>query len=152
MSAAVTIRAARAGDLAALFDLEQACFSAQDAFSRRSLRYLIASDNSVLLAQAENRVVGQVIVLFRQRSDVARIYSIAVHPEMRGKKIGGALLAAAEAAAIGRKCTRVRLEVRQSNLAAQRIYALAGYGHSSVKRDYYPDGETGVVMEKSLAS
>src|SRR4051794_19133147 len=97
----VHVRAAHVGDLAALMELEHKVF-ATDRLSRRSLRRLLVSKSADVLVAEETggHLAGMVIVLYRPRSAVARLYSIAVAPHMGGRGIGKVLLNAAEASAI----------------------------------------------------
>src|SRR5882762_4406953 len=107
----IRVRNAERGDIDALIELEHRVF-ATDRLSRRSLRRFLASRTAaVLVAQDSERLAGTAIVLFRPRSLVARLYSIAVAPHMSGRGVGPMLLAAAEAAAIARDCGSIRLEV-----------------------------------------
>src|SRR4051812_39057885 len=118
---AIGVRAANRSDLDALIALEHRVF-ATDRLTRRSLRRFLASPTAqVLVAQvlvAEDHpghLAGTAIVLFRPRSAVARLYSIAVAPHMGGRGVGPMLLAAAEAAAAARDCRTIRLEVHVTN-------------------------------------
>ena len=42
----------------------------------------------------------------------------------------------------------LRLEVRQGNLAAIRLYAKMGFAKTGVAEGYYTDGEDAITMEK----
>ena len=148
----VQVRHAALTDLDALCALEQVAFEQQDQFSRRAIRYLLKSQNLVLVAVADEQVLGQVTVLFRATSSRGRIYSLAVDPDARGRGIAHILLRAAEGETVARNGTRLGLEVRSTNMRAQQIYSLAGYEVLGVKRDYCPDGEAAVIMEKKLLS
>ena len=91
-----------AADLDALDALEHRVF-ATDHLSRRSLRHFLGSPTAeVMVAEQDGDLAGTAIVLFRPRSSVARLYSIAVAPHMGGRGVGPMLLAAAEAAAVER--------------------------------------------------
>ena len=79
------------------------------------------------MAQDHTGLAGNAIVLFRPRSVIARLYSIAVAPAMSGRGVGTMLLAAAEAAALARGCRAIRLEVHVTNHAAIARYRKSGY-------------------------
>src|SRR5882762_8908011 len=100
------VRTAEHGDIDALMELEHRVF-ATDRLSRRSLQRFLKSPTAVVLVaqEAAAKLAGTAIVLFRPRSVVARLYSIAVAPHMGGRGAGPMLLAAAEAAAIARDCS-----------------------------------------------
>src|SRR2546425_12513061 len=113
------VRTAEGGDIDALMELEHRFFTT-DRLSRRSLRRFLKSPSAAVLVAEEvgGHLAGTAIVLFRPRSAVARLYSIAVAPHMAGRGVGPMLLAAAEAAAIARDCSSIRLEVHEANHAA----------------------------------
>ena len=62
------------------------------------------------------------MILFRAGTGMARLYSLAVHPEMAGKGIGRKLLEAAEDAAFEHDRLFLRLEVREDNASAIALY------------------------------
>src|SRR5260370_38555559 len=106
---AVRVRKAEPADLEALDALEHRVF-ATDHLSRRSLRHFMRSPTAeVLVAEHDGELAGTAIVLFRPRSSVARLYSIAAAPHMGGRGVGPMLLAPAEAAAAERGCGAIRL-------------------------------------------
>jgi ribosomal protein S18 acetylase RimI-like enzyme len=147
----ISVRNAERGDIDALIELEHRVF-ATDRLSRRSLRRFLTSKTAdVLVAQEEgSRLAGTAIVLFRPRSLVARLYSIAVAPHMSGRGVAQMLLAAAEAAALQRDCTVIRLEVHHTNHAAISRYRKSGYREFGRHRGYYEDGGDALRFEKRL--
>jgi len=148
---AVRLRAAAIADLAALDALERKVFST-DRLSRRSLRRLIASRSAkVILAEHEGELAGTAVVLFRPRSAIARLYSIAVAPHKGGRGIGPMLLEAAEAAAIEHGCDAMRLEVHESNAAAISRYRKSGYHEFGRHAVYYEDGGDALRFQKRLS-
>lgn len=145
------IRKADCDDLAVLVALEQRVF-ATDRLSRRSLQRLLASPSAELLVADEGGSLGGVaIVLYRARSSAARLYSVAVAPELAGQGLGGRLLQAAEAAALARHCRTMRLEVHRSNHPAIARYRKSGYREFGCHRGYYEDGGDALRFEKRLA-
>ena len=89
-------------------------------------------------------------MLFRPRSRVARLYSIAVAPDMGGRGLGPILIEAAEAAAIERDCRVIRLEVHEGNAAAIARYRKSGYREFGRHVRYYEDGGDALRFEKRL--
>jgi ribosomal-protein-alanine N-acetyltransferase len=150
---AVRVRVAKDRDLAALVELEHRVF-ATDRLSRRSLRHFLRSPTAALIvAEGEGgRLAGTAIVLFRPRSAVARLYSIAVAPHMSGRGVAAMLLAKAEAVARRRGCGAIRLEVHQTNHAAIARYHKQGYAEFGRHRRYYEDGGDALRFEKRLAA
>jgi len=146
----VEIRTARASDVDDLAAIEKAVFSS-DRLSRRSFRQLIERETAkMLVAENEGRVAGYAVVLFRKGSGVARLYSIAVSPFFGRLGIGRQLLDAAEDAAFEHDRLLLRLEVREDNDRAIRIYEQAGYRKLGREPDYYEDGATALRYEKTL--
>src|SRR5712692_744011 len=147
----IRVRKAERGDIDALMEIEHRVF-ATDRLSRRSLRRFLASPSAeVIVAEGEGgRLAGTAIVLFRPRSRVARLYSIAVAPHMGGRGVGPMLLEAAEAAALARHCRAIRLEVHETNHAAISRYRKSGYREFGRHARYYADGGDALRFEKRL--
>jgi [ribosomal protein S18]-alanine N-acetyltransferase len=144
------IRRAAAADLDDLVRIEERVF-ATDRVPRRGFRRFLASPSSLLIvAVREEAIAGYALVLFRANSAVARLYSIAVAPHARRRGIGMALLAAAEAAALTRRCAVLRLEVHEKNAAAIARYRKAGYALFGRHAAYYADRGHALRFEKRL--
>ncbi|MEQ8748890.1 MAG: GNAT family N-acetyltransferase [Amphiplicatus sp.] len=150
-AASLRLRDARASDLDAIDRLEGASFSAVDRFPRRTLSRAIRNETaSVIVAELNESIAGYVLLLFRKGATAARLYSLAIAPGARGQGTARALVDAAATKALDRGCARLRLEVRQSNLAARRLYERAGFMLIATKPGYYEDGETALQMEMRL--
>ena len=145
------LRKAVPGDLDALLALEQSSFSG-DRLNRRQLRYLLSRARAATtVAEGSGQtLLGYVIVLFSRASAHARIYSIAVAPEARGRGLGRKLLTAAEVQSEQAGCISVRLEVRQDNDVAIGLYTSCGYHQFDRISDYYDDHEQALRLEKTL--
>ncbi|HTX79258.1 MAG TPA: ribosomal protein S18-alanine N-acetyltransferase, partial [Longilinea sp.] len=79
--------------------------------------------------------------------DEAHIGTIAVHPEFRHQGIGKHLLATALLAAYQEGVRQVYLEVRRSNVNAQKMYRQFGFEVTNVRPRYYTDnGEDALLM------
>lgn len=122
-----------------------------DRISRRSFRQLIERETAeTVVAELGGGIAGYCMVLFRKGSGVARLYSIAVDPDRSGSGLGRALLQAAEAAAYEHGRLLLRLEVREENARAIRLYEQSGYRRIGVEPGYYEDGAAAIRMEKLL--
>src|SRR6476646_7286019 len=87
----IRARKAERADLDALIELEHRVF-ATDRLSRRSLRRFLNSPTAeVIVAEHGTRLAGNAIVLFRPRSLIARLYSLAVAPQLGGRGIAAML-------------------------------------------------------------
>jgi ribosomal-protein-alanine acetyltransferase len=145
------IRPARLQDLDALVAIENRSFDI-DRFSRRSFRYLLTKANAeTFVYEEQGSVLAYAMLLFNTGTSLARLYSLAVDPELRGKGIGSELIEAAEASAVGHDCSYLRLEVRRNNDTAIRLYEKRGYKRIGLLPDYYEDHMEALRYEKLLA-
>lgn len=145
------IRAATLADIPALVSLEQHCFST-DRLSARSFRHLLTRGHaSLFVFDVQAQLQGYVLVLFHQNTSMARLYSLAVAPEGRGKGTGAALIAACEQDALEHGVVSMRLEVHINNAGAIDLYHRLGYRDFDVFPDYYEDHAAALRMEKPLA-
>jgi ribosomal protein S18 acetylase RimI-like enzyme len=146
----ITISDARMTDIGALAALETASFHA-DRLSPRSFRRLAGSASAALrIARVGGDPAGYCLLLFRAGTTVARLYSIAVDPRHRGGGLAGRLVEDAERIARKRGRTVLRLEVREDNHAALRLYKRLGYRTFGRYQHYYADGADALRCEKSL--
>jgi ribosomal protein S18 acetylase RimI-like enzyme len=122
------LRPATTDDLDALTALEQRCFSS-DRLSRRSFRKWLKRQHSGLIVAVDddNALAGYVLVLLQPGTRLARLYSIAVDPQQRGRNLGEKLMEAAEDYALLQRRPYLRLEVRKDNAAAIALYEKRGY-------------------------
>jgi len=78
--------------------------------------------------------------------DEAHITNLAVHPEFRGRKIGEWLLHKSMERAHQSGMIRGLLEVRVSNIPAQRLYEKYGFQVVSVRKNYYSDNKEDALI------
>ncbi len=79
--------------------------------------------------------------------DEAHITAIAVDPRQRGKGIGELLLSTLVDHAYELGALQITLEVRVSNLVAQRLYVKYGFQPAGTRKRYYTDnGEDALIM------
>ncbi len=144
------IRPATLEDLPALLEIETLAFT-RDRISRRNFRHLLTQGHAVSLVDADREgLCGNITVLFRHTTPLARVYSLAVAPRCRGRGLSKRLLAAAEKACRARDCSGLRLEVHPRNSKARRLYRQTGYREFGRDPDYDEDGADAVRMEKTF--
>src|SRR4051812_37613585 len=107
----VLLRAGTRADLTALESLERRTFMHNRIARRSFVRFLNSPNASLIVADDDRALCGYALVLWRARSRLARLYSIAVDAEHAGRRLGSALLRTAEDAAGARGCEAMRLEV-----------------------------------------
>lgn len=82
--------------------------------------------------------------------DEATLFNIAVAPEFQGKGFGKRLLSALILQLQQRNVATLWLEVRESNLTAQKLYTSLGFNEVTIRKNYYPTPnggkENAVVM------
>jgi ribosomal-protein-alanine acetyltransferase len=141
------IQTASLMDLNALRKLEQACFE-KDAWSILDLVAVLTWPEVIRLKAVENgEMVGFVAGDPRPSQGVGWIATIGVDPHYQHRGIGRALLRACEERMA---FSRSKLTVRMSNDKAISLYEQEGYRTVDVWKQYYNDGEDGIVMEKVL--
>src|SRR3954451_833484 len=80
----------------------------------------------------------------------ADVQTVAVRRDRQGQGLGDQLVRALLDEARRREVRRVVLEVRDGNLAAQKLYARHGFASMGRRRGYYGPGLDAVVMERHL--
>jgi [ribosomal protein S18]-alanine N-acetyltransferase len=145
-----SVRIADLSDGPALAALEQSSFTS-DRISPRSWRRLLQRPSVLVLAAPSNTPIGGALVLlFRDRTRIARIYSIAVQERLRGTGLGATLLEWAVLAATARGCAALRLETRIDNCAAQTLFARHGFKLTGRTERYYQDGTAALRFERPI--
>ncbi len=83
--------------------------------------------------------------------DEAHVTNIAIREKCRGRKLGERLLAEMQQTAVFYGAQRMTLEVRPSNLIAQRLYEKMGFRSVGIRRGYYTDNkEDAIIMWADL--
>lgn len=120
--------------LDAIAAIENACFSLP--WTRGQLERQMLADNCVFLAALDEngKVLGYVGLL--TVLDEGYISNVAVAPEHRRRGVADALIQAL-ATRVRNKLSFLTLEVRESNLAAIRLYEKHGFVLVGKRKDYY---------------
>jgi ribosomal-protein-alanine N-acetyltransferase len=123
-------------DLPEALEIEAASFP--DAWREEDfLKCLRQRNNIAWIAERNERMVGFVIyALLRGRID---LLSIAVAPDCRYQGIGRGLInKIASKLGAGRR-SEITLEVRETNLEAQKFFRAVGFKATGVLREFYAD-------------
>jgi len=145
----VSFRPMTVADLDEVMAIERASF-AYPWSSRFFLQEFQVQCARSVLAVVDGKIAGY--VLFWLLSYEVDIHNLAVRSEFRRRGIGKLLLREVVNEALRQCSLRVTLEVRKSNMPAQRLYQSVGFVATGVRRGYYSDnGEDAVVMTLKLA-
>lgn len=150
-AASVIVRRATTRDLPTVNAIERDVFS--DPWPASSFTDAVHSEHLyfVVATTAAGAVVAYVVGWFAAGD--GEIANIAVAADARGHGIGGRLLDEALAAARRSGSSMVHLEVRESNAAAQALYASRGFVPVGRRRGYYRQpAEDAVVLRRTLGS
>jgi ribosomal protein S18 acetylase RimI-like enzyme len=147
----VNIRKAKVSDISQLVELENASFD-YDMLNRRNFHWMIKKGHSIFLVlEYHSRLIGYGLVLINSGTSLARLYSICTLKEFQGYGFASKLIQALEGKSIEEEdCAYLRLEVKEDNLGAIKLYKKLGYTKFSVKKNYYDDGKAAYCFEKRI--
>ena len=83
-------------------------------------------------------------------ADEVHVLNVAVHPDARGRGLGGALMREVLDEARGRDARAVTLEVRRSNDVGRRLYESFGFEQVGERTNYYGRGEDALILRLGL--
>jgi [ribosomal protein S18]-alanine N-acetyltransferase len=153
MNRATFFRRYRSDDLEAIFRLDEACFSEEFRFDRRSMSAFAADRGAVtLIAEDQGKVIGFVIAHVQHVAAECRAYVVTldVDPEWRRRGLARELMAEVEAHALAEGARRIHLHVFIGNDAAIRFYERLGYERIRIVHGYYGSGLDAIVYRKDL--
>ncbi len=141
----------RREDLQSVMDIERKSFSNPwhlSSFEGEIENYDI-SFPYVMISPETGELTGYII--FWQIGEEVQISNFAVHPDLRGKGLGGSVLNRVLGIIKERGARVVILEVRESNNSARFLYEKLGFEAAGIRKNYYsrPD-EDAVVMVKRI--
>lgn len=90
-----------------------------------------------MVAEYEEQVVG--FMIYELDRDQLHVLNFAVRPDARRRGVGSQMVEKLAGKLSQQRRTRISLEVRETNLAAQVFFRNAGFKAISVLRDYYDD-------------
>ncbi len=142
------IQRAQKGDLAALQALETECFS--EAWSEKSLLQLLDNPDYLTLLERDAEGNALTYLIGWQIAGEAELARIGVTLAARRQGLAGQMLHAALLIWRTARVQNVWLEVRQSNVAARRLYEKRGFTVVGTRKNYYADGEDALVLRLEL--
>ena len=145
----ITIRVALEDDLAALSEIEAACFS--DPWSEGALRaHLLSETGLSFVALEDGAVLGY--LLLSCLPPEGEVYRLGVLPAARRRGIGRLLLERGLSAWREAGVSRLFLDVRAGNAPAISLYSALGFTVCGRRAGYYrAPREVAVLMERDLS-
>lgn len=140
-----SVRKAQRADLLAVFRIEQASFPQPWPFQAFE-RFL--GEPGFLVAEQDGTIVGYIVAdsVPNHGQAIGHVKDFAVHSEHRGGGIGTSLLQRTLANLAMQGVHTVKLEVRENNDPAIRLYRQLGFTHRQTVPRYYGNGEDALVM------
>ncbi|MFQ6672333.1 MAG: ribosomal protein S18-alanine N-acetyltransferase [Candidatus Tectimicrobiota bacterium] len=151
MPGAVAIRPMARDDLPEVLAIEEAVFPSP--WPRSVFLHEMRSNRRATLVVAQwvdQRQVPQVIGYagFWAVAGEMHVTTLAVHPRLQRRGVAHQLMDHCFQEARAQGCTYAILEVRESNEAAQRLYASYGFVVTGRRKRYYHDGEDALIMTR----
>ena len=115
---------------------------------QRVARAIRARDTVVLVAAAQNPLVGFAIMNFGDTS--AHLSLLAVKPAHQRRGIGGRLMSWLEESALVAGIATINLELRTNNLTARDFYRALGFKDTAYVPGYYQGIETALRMSRDI--
>lgn len=136
-------------DLDRVLEIEQASFSS--TYNREQYLYELEENPcaKLFVIEEENKIVG--FIDYWITFENCQLSKIAVDLHERKKGYAKQLMDFMIKDAITQMCEIVSLEVRESNLTAQKLYESYGFLEVNRRKGYYSDNqETAIVMVKPI--
>lgn len=147
--AELVIRKMEAADIQGVMEVELSSFQSpwpEDIFYQEVVHNQHAH---YFVMEVDKRIVGYAglwIVI-----DDAQVTNIAVMPDFRGRNLGEKLFGFIAGQAVNLGVKRLSLEVRESNVVAQKMYRKFGLVPGGIRKSYYSDNqEDAIVMWVNL--
>lgn len=140
----IIFRPMSAADIPSIVKLEENSF--YDAWNENMLLNEINNElTTYIVMEMAGKLVGY--AGFWLVAAEAQVTRVAVLPDERGQGYGTCLMAALVAKAWRQGATAITLEVRESNIAAQKAYLTCGFASEGIRPHYYEDNhENAVIM------
>ncbi len=116
--------------------------------SHMTVEQMAGSDTTVFVGRIDGRAVA-IGALRRHGDGVGEVKRMYTRPEVQGRGIGGAIVAAIETMARREGLGRLVLETGDRHPAAWRVYERAGFARCGPVLDY-PESPWSVFYEKAL--
>lgn len=150
-SATYQIRPLTINELSDVIKLNAICFTNGDNYTKHTFNYLLSDPKTLAyrLTTVEGRMAGFMLVMLTP-DGAAHLTTIGIAPEHRRLGLAERLLHHLENVLKHKRVSTIVLEVRVSNISAQKLYEKNGYYMVQRVAKYYNDGEDGYLMMRSV--
>lgn len=134
-----------------LYAIEEQCFS-EEAFSRRQIAYLLTDYNTIALVAKNNFDIAGFIIAqidLEDNIEYGHIITLNIPHIYRRRHVATRLLQEIQAILRQRGITEIRLEVREDNHAAIKLYQTLGYQNLGKLEKYYGK-KHGLYLKKTF--
>ena len=148
----IEIRKMEKRDLPAVMEIENLCFIApwkeENLLAEMENQYA----NIWVIELSADGVNKQVVGFsdYWQTFDSATICQIAIHPGIRRRQLGSALMDEIINDCYAKRVQNITLEVRKSNQIAINFYKKHGFKETLTKPNYYSNGEDAIYMMRGV--
>jgi ribosomal protein S18 acetylase RimI-like enzyme len=143
-----TLRDYEPADFDTLYEIDQACYPADIAYSKRELRiFLRIAGAECVLAKTANGIGG--FCISAHQNAYGYIVTIDVLEQFRRTGMGSALLGEVERRLAANGVRELRLETATDNDPAIAFWQKHGYRSLGIRKDYYP-GRDAFAMSKTI--
>jgi len=131
--------------------LDQRCFVDGEAYSRDTFEYLLTAPESISYRVVmQNSAMAGFVIGLLEPDHTGHITTVGIAPEHRRRRLASSLIERVEDAFQRRDVRLARLEVRSSNISAQKLYMSLGYSVTQRLPKYYSNGGDGLLMVKAI--
>lgn len=135
-------------DIEKLLDIEKESFL--DPWNYKAFENQIKEEKTgIITSKVKDKIVSYVCYYFI--IDTVHIVKVAVAEEYRKKGIGSSIIQSLIKKLSLSGAKEFVLEVRSSNLAGRRLYESLGFQILGERKNYYSDGESGIMMSLLLS-
>ncbi len=131
-------------DIPAVYALETLCFP--DPWSSKSLRDTLREEHACFFGEWDGTGTLCGYLNATWVLDEVNVNRICTHPAFRRQGVASRLFAALDAFCRPRGITRFFLEVRESNLPAQALYAGLDFQEAGRRPNFYENPSEGAVL------
>ena len=162
----IALRTCQPEDFEALYEIDQACYSRDVAYSRSDLRAYLGflgsecvvaevqvgeeppDETGKIVVRGDARIIGFCVTAHRHRE--GHIITLDVLEPYRRQRVGTELLKDVEKRLLDHGVRRVALETAPDNDPAVAFWRRHGYRVRGIRKGYYPGGRNAFSMSKRI--